>query len=155
MAMRLSQLPLPWLPEGAVRIAPGVGVVLDPDGGGVAWVHGMAAYSWAAGDWACRKLAAVQLAELTGADKKDIAAAFGTDAATFWRWRQAYAGHGLAGLLPGKRGPKGPSKLTPQVTERIRELAADGSLSQAESAPGAGCRSSRCAPRWAASASAP
>jgi hypothetical protein len=39
---------------------------------------------------------------------------------------------GLAGLLPGKRGPKGPSKLTPQVTARIRELAADGSLSQAE-----------------------
>ena len=50
----------------------------------------------------CRKLAAVQLAELTGADKKDIAAASGTDAATFWRWRQAYAEHGLAGLLPGK-----------------------------------------------------
>jgi transposase len=147
MAMRLCQLPLPWLPEGAARIAPGVGVVLDPDGGGVAWVHGMAAYSWAAGDWACRKLAAVQLAELTGADKKDIAAAFGTDAATFWRWRQAYAGQGLAGLLPGKRGPKGPSKLTPQVTERIRELAAGGSLSQAEI--GARCGVSEFAVRTA------
>jgi transposase len=132
MAMRLGQLPLPWLPEGAVQVAPGIGVVLDAEGGGTVWVHGMAAYWWAAGDWAGRKLAAVQLAELTGADKKDIAAAFGTDAATFWRWRQAYAGHGLAGLLPGKRGPKGPSKLTPQVTARIQELAADGSLSQAE-----------------------
>jgi len=43
----------------------------------------------------------------------------------------AYAGQGLAGLLPGKRGPKGPSKLTPQVTARIRELAAGG-LPQAE-----------------------
>jgi len=132
MVMRLRQLPLPWLPEGAVQVAPGIGVVLDADGGGTVWVHGMAAYWWAAGDRAGRKLAAVQLAELTGADKKDIAAAFGTDAATFWRWRQAYAEHGLAGLLPGKRGPKGPSKLTPQVTARIRELAADGSLSQAE-----------------------
>ena len=131
MRMRLRQLPLPWLPEGAAGIAPGIGVVPDPDGGGTAWVHGMATFSWAAGDWAGRKLAAVQLAELTGADKKDIAAAFGTDAATFWRWRQAYAGHGLAGLLPGKPGPKGPSKLTAEVTARIRELAADG-LSQAE-----------------------
>ena len=37
----------------------------------------------------------------------------------------------LAGLLPGKRGPKGPSKLTPRVTARIRELAAGG-LPQAE-----------------------
>jgi transposase len=132
MAVRLGQLPLPWLPEDAAQIAPGIGVVLDADGGGTAWIHGMAAYWWAGGDWAGRKLAAVQLAELTGADKKDVAAAFGTDAATFWRWRTAYAGHGLAGLLPGKRGPKGPSKLTPQVSERIRELAADGGLSQAE-----------------------
>jgi len=126
MAVRLSQLPLPWLPEGAIEIAPGIGVVLGGDGAGTAWVHGMATYAWGAGDWACRKLAAVQLAELTGADKKDIAAAFGTDAATFWRWRQAYAGQGLAGLLPGKRGPKGPSKLTPRVTARIRELAGGG-----------------------------
>ncbi len=106
MAVRLDQLPLPWLPEGAIEIAPGIGVVLDGDGSGTAWVHGMATYAWGAGDWACRKLAAVQLAELTGADKKDIAAAFGTDAATFWRWRKAYAGQGLAGLLPGRRGPK-------------------------------------------------
>ncbi|MGH3196784.1 MAG: putative transposase [Streptosporangiaceae bacterium] len=132
MTVRLGQLPLPWLPEDAAEIAPGIGVVLDAGGGGTAWIHGMAAYWWAGGDWAGRKLAAVQLAELTGADKKDVAAAFGTDAATFWRWRKAYAGHGLAGLLPGRRGPKGPSKLTPQVTERIRELAADGALSQAE-----------------------
>ena len=131
MAVRLGQLPLPWLPEGAIEIVPGIGVVPGGDGGGTAWVHGMATYAWGAGDWACRKLAAVQLAELTGADKKDIAAAFGTDAATFWRWRKAYAGQGLAGLLPGKRGPKGPSKLTPQVTARIRELAAGG-LPQAE-----------------------
>ncbi|MGH3259735.1 MAG: putative transposase, partial [Streptosporangiaceae bacterium] len=132
MTVRLGQLPLPWLPEGAVQIAPGIGVVLDADGGGAAWIHGMAAYWWAGGDWAGRKLAAVQLAELTGADKKDIAAAFGTDAATFWRWRKAYDEHGLAGLVTGKRGPKGPSKLTPQVSGRIRELAADGGLSQAE-----------------------
>jgi transposase len=132
MAVRLRQLPLPWLPEDAVQVAPGVGVVLDADGAGTVWVHGMATFCWAAGDWAGRKLAAVQLAELTGADKKDIAAAFGTDAATFWRWRMAYADQGLAGLLPGKRGPKGPSKLTAEVTAKIRELAADGSLSQAE-----------------------
>jgi len=108
MAVRLRQLPLPWLPEDAVRVAPGIGVVLEASGSGTVWIHGMATYWWAAGDWAGRKLAAVQLAELTGADKKDIAAAFGTDAATFWRWRAAYADQGLAGLVPGRRGPKGP-----------------------------------------------
>jgi hypothetical protein len=46
MAVRLGQLPLPWLPAGAVEIAPGIGVVLDGDGGGTAWVHGMATYAW-------------------------------------------------------------------------------------------------------------
>jgi hypothetical protein len=30
MAVRLGQLLLPWLPEGAIEIAPGIGVV--PDG---------------------------------------------------------------------------------------------------------------------------
>jgi hypothetical protein len=49
MAMRLRQLPLPWLPEGAALIAPGIGVVLDPDGGGTTWVHGMATFSWLLG----------------------------------------------------------------------------------------------------------
>ena len=36
MAVRLGQLPLPWLPEGAIEIASGIGVVLDGDGSGIA-----------------------------------------------------------------------------------------------------------------------
>ena len=55
MAVRLGQLPLPWLPGDAVQIAPGIGVVLDADGGGTAWIHGMAAYWWAGGDSDLRK----------------------------------------------------------------------------------------------------
>ncbi len=38
MAARLAQAPLPWLPEGAVEAAPGVGFVLGEDGSGQAWV---------------------------------------------------------------------------------------------------------------------
>jgi len=56
----LTRLPLPWLPEGAAEIAPGVGLVTGP-GGGVVWVHGMAAFAWDAGDEAGRRLAAVLL----------------------------------------------------------------------------------------------
>ncbi len=52
-AAMLTQLPLPWLPDGAVEIAPGVGLVVGPDGG-VVWVHGMAAFAWDAGDEAAR-----------------------------------------------------------------------------------------------------
>ena len=51
MTMRLGQPPLPWLPEGTVQVAPGTGVVLDAEGGGAVWVHGMAAYWWAAASW--------------------------------------------------------------------------------------------------------
>ena len=43
-----------------------------------------------------------------------------------WRWDQALAAGGVAGLVPARRGPKGASKLTPQLAARIRELDAAG-----------------------------
>ena len=49
---------------------------------------------------------------------------------TVWRWADAYRRHGVAGLIPAPRGPKGPSKVTAGLAEQIRELAAGGSLSQ-------------------------
>ena len=51
----------------AAEIAPGVGVVAVPDGGGVVWVHGLAMFAWDAGDEAARRLAAVQLVQLNAA----------------------------------------------------------------------------------------
>jgi Winged helix-turn helix len=126
MAARLVQAPLPWLPEGAEVVAPGVGLVSCPDGGGVVWVHGMATFCWDTGDQAGRRLAAVQLTELKAATQQQVAAAFGTDPVTVWRWADAYRKSGLAGLLPARRGPKGPSKLTPELAETIRRLSGEG-----------------------------
>src|ERR1035441_1771121 len=83
MTVRLMQAPLPWLPEGATEIAPGVGLASGDDGSG-----------------------------------------------TVWRWADAYRRDGLAGLLPEPKGPRGPSKLTPELTAEIRELRGQG-LSQA------------------------
>src|ERR1035441_4058817 len=167
MAVRLMQAPLPWLPEDATEIAPGVGLMSGDDGSGTVWVHGMATFCWEAGDEACRRLAAVQLTELKaatqkqvaagfgtsagtvgrGADahrqegvggggerraarKKQVAAGWGTSAVTVWRWADAYRKEGLAGLLAERKGPKGPSKLTPELTGQIRQLRGQG-LSQA------------------------
>src|SRR4249920_64707 len=65
MARMLTQVPLPLLPRDAAEIAPGVGMVAGPDGGGVVWVHGLATFAWDAGDEAGRRLAAVQLCTLT------------------------------------------------------------------------------------------
>ena len=125
MARMLSQLPLPLLPAGAAEIAPGVGLVTGEEGGLVA-VHGLATFAWDAGDEAGRRLAAVQLVRLRAASQGQVAEAFGVDPATIWRWDQAAAAAGVAGLVPARRGPKGASKLTPALAARIAGLDAAG-----------------------------
>ncbi len=126
MAGMLTQLPLPLLPAGAAEIAPGVGLVTSDAGGGLVSVHGLAAFAWDAGDEAGRRLAAVQLVRLRAVSQAQAAAAFGVDPVTVWRWDQALAAGGVAGLVPARRGPKGASKLTPQLVERIAGLDAAG-----------------------------
>jgi transposase-like protein len=125
MARMLSQLPLPLLPAAAAEIAPGVGLLSGEDGGLVT-VHGLATFAWDAGDEAGRRLAAVQLVRLRAASQAQVAGAFGVDPGTIWRWDQALAADGVAGLVPARRGPKGASKLTVQLVERIGELDAAG-----------------------------
>ena len=125
MARMLSQLPLPLLPSGAAEIAPGVGFVAGEDGGLVT-VHGLATFAWDAGDEAGRRLAAVQLVRLRAASQGQVAEAFGVDPGTIWRWDQALAADGVAGLVPARRGPKGASKLTPELAGRIAGLDAAG-----------------------------
>jgi transposase-like protein len=122
MARMLTQVPLPLLPHDAAEIAPGVGVVAGPDGGGVVWVHGLATFAWDAGDEAARRLAAVQLVQLSAATQVQVALAFGVIPVSVWRWAKALAGGGVAGLVPAVKGPQRASKLTPQVIEQIREL---------------------------------
>ena len=40
---------------------------------------------------------------------------FGVTRMTFHRVRAAFAERGLAGLVPGRRGPRGPRKITPEI----------------------------------------
>ena len=126
MAGMLTQLPLPLLPAGAAEIAPGVGLVTGDDGSGLVSVHGLATFAWDGGDEAGRRLAAVQLVRLRAVSQARAAAAFGVDPVTVWRWDQALAAGGVAGLVPARRGPKRASKLTPELAARIRELDATG-----------------------------
>jgi Helix-turn-helix domain len=126
MAGMLTQLPLPLLPAGAAELAPGVGLVTGDGGGGLVSVHGLATFAWDAGDEAGRRLAAVQLVRLRAVSQAQAAAAFGVDPVTVWRWDQALAAGGVAGLVPSRRGPKGASKLTPELAARIAGLDAAG-----------------------------
>lgn len=74
----------------------------------VVFVDGAAWMSFDEDDVACRRLAMVQLAERAVGTHQQIASAFGLKPLAVDRFRQAYRQHGLVGLLPKTKGPKGP-----------------------------------------------
>jgi transposase len=55
----------------------------------------------------------------------DVAAAFGVSRPTYYKARNALQSAGLAGLLPGKRGPKGGHKVSAEVIAFVNELKAE------------------------------
>jgi transposase len=122
---RVSQQVLPLLPADAVPVGPLAGLV-ESEQGGVVFVNGMASFAFAADDVVGRRLAAVQLVTAKTASVGAVAVAFGVTQVTLWRWREAFAEHGVEGLIPGPLGPRGPSKLTEALAGRIRALDAQG-----------------------------
>lgn len=119
MALMTAQPPLPLVAHpGAVPIGAAAPLVQDQDGGRV-FVHGQLVMAWAAGDEACRRLAAVQLVTIKAARAVEVAAGFGIDPETLRRWGKAMAGAGAAGLVPVKPGTKGPLVLTRKVVEDL------------------------------------
>jgi hypothetical protein len=126
MVGRVSQPVLPLLPADAVPIGPLAGLLENPDDGGAVFVCGLVTFSFAAGDELGRRLAAVQLVTTKIATAVAVAAAFQVGVVTLWRWTAAFADTGVAGLVPGKRGPRGSTKLTDDVAARVRDLDGQG-----------------------------
>jgi transposase len=54
----------------------------------------------------------------------DAAAAFGVSRPTFYQAQDAFNRSGLAGLLPGRRGPKGGHKVSAEVLDYVANLRA-------------------------------
>jgi transposase-like protein len=100
-------------------------VVADDDGGRV-FIRGELCFVWDAGDDLGRRLAAVQLVRIKAASAMHVATAFGVTTVTLWRWRRELDTAGAQGLGQDKRGPKGPSRLTPTVIADIRSRRRDG-----------------------------
>ena len=122
----VAQPVLPLIPAEATPIG-AIAALVDKAGeGGVVYVNGLATFCFDAGDEVGRRLAAVQLVETEIARPSQVASGFAVTRNTLWRWRQGFAAEGVAGLVPGKRGPVGPFKLTDQVVARIQELAERG-----------------------------
>jgi transposase len=129
MAVMTVQPPLPLAP-GGVRVGDAVAVLVDADGGRV-FVHGVLSFAWDAGDDAGRVLAAVQLVRTKAATAVDVAAGFGMGRETLRRWVNRAAESGVAGVVPAKRGPKGPSKVTPELAGEMRAARAAGATLEA------------------------
>jgi transposase len=59
-----------------------------------------------------------------GLSISDVASFFGVSRPTFYKAQSALADHGLAGLVPQQRGPKGAHKLSAEVIAFVDELKA-------------------------------
>ncbi|NCD18854.1 MAG: hypothetical protein EOL89_02555 [Actinobacteria bacterium] len=120
-----SQPPLPLAPVAGVRIGQVVDLVEDATGGRV-YIRGELVFAWDAGDGTGRRVAATQLARIKAATGVAIADGFGITRETLRRWMRDLETEGTGGLVAGKRGPKGPSKLTTAMIDEIRRLRAQG-----------------------------
>ncbi len=90
------------------------------------FVFGLATYSYAADDQTGRRLAAVQLVLNKIASATDVASAFAVSQATVWRWVGALRCGGVGALVSERTGPRGPSKLTAELTAQVLTLNASG-----------------------------
>jgi hypothetical protein len=93
--------------------------VVESDGTTRVLVKGQLYMSWPSGDEGCLRLAMVQLSQCGLGKQEDLAAAFGRHITSLQRYQADFAGHGMAGLMPERRGPKGAWKLTPELRGKI------------------------------------
>ena len=63
--------------------------------------------------------------QIDGRGISKVAADFGVSRPTFYKANKAVKTNGLAGLLPGQRGPRGGHKLSEEVTAFAAKLKAD------------------------------
>ncbi|MGH2927988.1 MAG: helix-turn-helix domain-containing protein, partial [Solirubrobacteraceae bacterium] len=136
--------PLPLVPSGSVAVCDGVALLEAEDGAGTVFIWGQAAFSFDGDDAAARRLAAVQLVNCDAASQREVAAAFGVNETTVWRWRSEYGEGGLGALLLEQKGPKRASLLTADKVVQIRELRAGGkSFAEVAKTAGVSSRSAR------------
>lgn len=81
---------------------------------------------YAVSDVTARRHVMVQLAEAGGVAGQDVARQFGVTPVYVSQLRSRYREAGSAALLASRRGPKGPSKVTPRLEARVRAWHAQG-----------------------------
>jgi transposase len=101
-----------WQPEQSIK-------VIEDNGRTRVMVRGQPYMRWRSGDEECVRLAIVQLYECGLGTEEDLAAAFGRHLRSVQRYVADFAGEGMQGLMPERRGPKGRWKLTPELCGKI------------------------------------
>jgi len=101
-----------WRPEKSVQ-------VVEVDGRTRVLLKGKPYMSWHSGDEGCLRLAMAQLHQEGWATEEDLAEAFGRHVNSVQKYLKDFAGEGIRGLLPERRGPKGRWKLTPELCGKI------------------------------------
>ncbi len=96
------------------------------DGQSAVFARGAALYCWDTADTVSERMVIVSLARAALAKHRHLAAAFAVHENTVARAVRRAESSGLAGLLPSKRGPKGPSKITPAVRREMERGRAAG-----------------------------
>ena len=89
-------------------------------------VSGIPLLSWAAGDQASKSYAMVLLVRNGLAKPSEVAAAFGCTRVTVFRAGRAFDAAGVAGLVPGKPGPRGRRVFKEAVVKQVVLLTKQG-----------------------------
>jgi hypothetical protein len=108
-----------------VSIGEAVALVEDGDGGRV-FLRGELVYPWLTEDGAAAQAGRSATCREQAARIADVAAAFGVDGGTLWRWGQQLSATGVSALVPDKRGPKGAYRIIPEVVADILARRAAG-----------------------------
>lgn len=105
--------------------------VIDAGDHRVVFVNGHLISRYACDDKGIERVVVTQLAEVLALPDHLIASGFRMHPVTLSRFRGQLRRGGSAALIPRKTGPKGPSKMTPTLEARCRQLHAEGFSSRA------------------------
>ncbi|MBC8446138.1 MAG: helix-turn-helix domain-containing protein [Chloroflexi bacterium] len=99
---------------------------MKSDGQRAVFFGATAIHIYDAQDRAAEAATLALLAHAGAATQVELAAAFGRHRNTVGRLERRLAHGGMAEVVPAKRGPRGPHKVTPAVLEVVREFASMG-----------------------------
>jgi len=100
--------------------------VVDADDRRSIFLNGHLTARYRCDDKATERVLVTQLCAVLPVPDRQIAAAFGLHPVTVSRFRASFRDGGAAALVPLKTGPKGPTKMTPQLEARCRTLRSEG-----------------------------